>query len=171
MHAQHRSCGGQYHGCGIYKVKGGKLACVNVFPIGAITKGLKGEELAEIGKLKFAGVVGISDDGRPVRSPVLMRNALEYAKTFDTPVISHCEVAELAEGSMNEGYVSTLLGLKGISRAAEEIMVARDIILAKYTGASLHIAHVSTKGSVELIRQAKKKASMLPAKHARITFH
>jgi dihydroorotase len=139
------------------KSKAASSACVNVFPIGAITKGLKGEELAEIGKLKFAGVVGISDDGRPVRSPVLMRNALEYAKTFDTPVISHCEVAELAEGSMNEGYVSTLLGLKGISRAAEEIMVARDIILAKYTGASLHIAHVSTKGSVELIRQAKKE--------------
>jgi dihydroorotase len=131
---------------------------VNVFPIGAITKGQKGEELAEIGELKFAGAVAISDDGKPVRSSSLMKKALQYASMFDITVISHCEDIDLAEeGVMNEGYTSTILGLKGIPSAAEETMVARELILAEYTGVPLHIAHVSTALSVELIRNAKKR--------------
>jgi dihydroorotase len=131
---------------------------VNVYPIGAITKGQKGEELAEIGELKFAGAVAVSDDGKPVKSPSLMKKALQYASMFDITVISHCEDLDLAEeGVMNEGYVSTILGLKGIPAAAEETMVARELILAEYTGVPLHIAHVSTALSVELIRNAKKR--------------
>ena len=131
---------------------------VNVFPIGAITKGQKGEELAEIGELKFAGAVAISDDGKPVRSSSLMKKALQYASMFDITVISHCEDIDLAEeGVMNEGYTSTIMGLKGIPSAAEEIMVARDLILAEYTGVPIHIAHVSTALSVELIRNAKRR--------------
>ncbi len=134
-----------------------KVGVVNVYPIGAITKGLKSEELAEIGSFKFAGVVAVSDDGRPVQSAGLMRRALEYADMFDVTVISHCEEMTIAEGSMNEGAVATKLGLKGISNAAEEIMVNREIILAENTGTAVHIAHISTKGSVEAIRQAKKR--------------
>lgn len=131
---------------------------VNVYPIGAISKGLEGKELAEIGELKFAGAVAISDDGRPVVESGLMRRAMEYADMFDMTVISHCEDLGLADGgSMNEGYMSTYLGLKGITRAAEEVMVSRDIIIAEATGAAIHIAHVSTRGSVELVRQAKKR--------------
>ncbi|NLY43036.1 MAG: dihydroorotase [Clostridiaceae bacterium] len=140
------------------RTKSKSVGVVNVYPVGAITKGLKGEELAEIGELKFAGAVAISDDGNPVMNPSLMRRALQYANMFDIPVISHCEDKELVDGGvMNEGYMSTYLGLKGITRAAEEVMVARDVILAGETGASLHIAHVSTAGSVEIIRQAKAK--------------
>jgi dihydroorotase len=131
---------------------------VNVFPIGAITKGQKGEELAEIGEMKFAGAVAVSDDGKPVKSSSLMKKALQYASMFDITVISHCEDLDLAEeGVMNEGYTSTILGLKGIPAAAEETMVARELILAEYTGVPLHIAHVSTALSVELIRNAKKR--------------
>lgn len=131
---------------------------VNVYPIGAITKGQKGEELAEIGELKFAGAVAVSDDGRPVRSPSLMKKALQYASMFDMTVISHCEDIDLAEdGVMNEGYMSTILGLKGIPSAAEEVMVARELILSEYTGVPIHIAHVSTALSVEMIRSAKKR--------------
>jgi len=131
---------------------------VNVYPIGAITKGQKGEELAEIGELKFAGAVAISDDGRPVKSSSLMKKALQYASMFDITVISHCEDLDLAEeGVMNEGYQSTVLGLKGIPSAAEAIAVSRDLILAEYTKAPIHIAHVSTEMSVDLIRNAKKR--------------
>ncbi len=131
---------------------------VNVYPIGAITKGLKGEELAEIGELKFAGAVALSDDGKPVKSSSLMKKALQYASMFDITIISHCEDLDLAdEGVMNEGYQSTIMGLRGIPSAAEEIMVARDLILAEYTKVPVHIAHVSTAVSVELIRDAKKR--------------
>jgi len=131
---------------------------VNVYPIGAITKGLKGEELAEIGELKFAGAVAISDDGKPVKSSSLMKKALQYASMFDIAVISHCEDVDLAEdGVMNEGYISTVMGLKGIPAAAEETMVARELILSEYTGVPVHIAHVSTALSVEMIRNAKKR--------------
>ena len=131
---------------------------VNVFPIGAISKGQKGEELAEIGELKFAGAVAVSDDGKPVKSPSLMKKALQYASMFDITVISHCEDTELAEdGVMNEGVQSTLSGLKGIPSAAEEIMVARELILSEYTKVPVHIAHVSTALSVQLIRDAKKR--------------
>ena len=137
---------------------------VNVYPIGAVTKGQKGEELSEIGELKFAGAVAISDDGKPVRSSSLMKKALQYASMFDTTVISHCEDPELSdEGVMNEGYRSTVLGLKGIPAAAEAVMVARDLILAEYANAPVHIAHVSTEMSVDLIRQAKKRGVKVTA--------
>ncbi len=129
-----------------------------VYPVGAITKGSKGEELTEIGHLASAGVVGISDDGHSVMNSELMRRALEYATMFGIPVISHCEDVHLtAGGVMNEGYCSTLFGMKGAPSTAEEVMVARDIILAEYTRSHIHITHVSTKGSVELIRRAKKR--------------
>jgi len=131
---------------------------VNVYPIGSITKGQKGEELAEIGKMRIAGIVGISDDGKPVMNAQIMRRALEYAKMFNLTVISHCEDLNLSLGGvMNEGFISTVLGLQGIPRQAEEIMVARDIALAELTGGKLHLAHITSRGSVELIRQAKKK--------------
>jgi dihydroorotase len=127
-----------------------------VLPIGAITKGSLGTELAEMGEMAEAGCVGFSDDGKPVANAEMMRHALEYAKTFGRTIISHCEDPALSAGGvMNEGAVSTRLGLRGIPAAAEEVMVARDISLAKLTGARLHIAHVSTAGSVELIRRAK----------------
>ncbi len=138
--------------------KAAESGVVNVYPIGAISKGLEGKELAEIGEMKFAGAVAISDDGNPVSSPALMKKALQYASMFDIPVISHCEDKELAEdGVMNEGYWSTVLGLKGIPSAVEEIMVSRDVILSEYTGVPIHIAHVSTELSVDIIRNAKKR--------------
>ncbi len=137
--------------------KAAEDACVNVYPIGAVSKGQKGEELAEIGDMKAEGAVAVSDDGKPVSSPVLMRRALEYANMFNCLVISHCEDLSLvAEGSMNEGAVSTRLGLKGIPCAAEEVQAARDVIIAGEMGARLHLAHLSTAGSVEILRQAKK---------------
>lgn len=130
----------------------------NVYPIGAISKGLKGKELAEIGSMRFAGAVAVSDDGHPVEDSGLMQRAMIYAEMFDMPVISHCEVLSLAgEGTMNDGEIATELGLKGIPRSAEEVMVARDIIVAEAEDKRVHIAHVSTRGSVELVRQAKKR--------------
>ena len=129
-----------------------------VFPVGAVTKGLKGEELAEIGEMAQAGVVAITDDGNPVVNAQIMRRALEYSAMFGLPVISHCEDKLLSgHGLMNEGFVSTSLGIAGIPRTAEEVMVARDILLAEMSGGTLHIAHVSTAGSVRLIREAKKR--------------
>ena len=129
-----------------------------VFPIGAITKGSKGEELAEIGELHEAGCVAISDDGIPVMNSLVMRRAMEYARTFDLPVIDHCEDLHLsADGSMNEGFVSTELGIPGIPNAAEEVMVARNIFLAELTQSRLHLPHVSTIGSVRLLQQAKER--------------
>jgi len=131
---------------------------VNVYPVGSITKGQNGEELAEIGKMRIAGIVGVSDDGKPVMNAQIMRRALEYAKMFNLPVISHCEDLNLSMGGViNEGFTSTVLGLKGIPRQAEEIMVARDIALAELTDGKLHLAHITTRRSVELIRQAKKR--------------
>lgn len=141
-----------------------RAACVNVFPIGAITKSLSGEELAEMGELHDAGCIAVSDDGRPVMNAALMRRAMEYSKIFDIPVISHCEDTALSgRGVMNEGFTSTKLGLAGIPRAAEEVMVARDILLAELTGCRLHIAHVSTSGSVRLIREAKARGVRVTA--------
>lgn len=137
---------------------------VNVYPIGAITKGLEGSELSEMGTMKEAGIVAVSDDGKPVMNGDVMKKAMIYAGQFGLPVISHCEDVNLAGGgSMNEGYVSTLLGLRGIPSAAEEAMVAREIILSEYTGVPVHIAHVSTKTSVELVRQAKKRGVSVTA--------
>ncbi|MBO8128847.1 MAG: dihydroorotase [Peptococcaceae bacterium] len=129
-----------------------------VYPIGAITKGSQGKELAPMAEMKKAGAVAFSDDGHPVTNAYLMRQAMEYARMLKVPIISHCEDTALAAGGvMNEGYTATVLGLKGIPSAAEEIMVARDILLAEMTGCALHIAHVSTAGSVRLIRDAKRR--------------
>jgi dihydroorotase len=131
---------------------------VRVFPIGAITKGQEGAELTEIGAMVRAGCVAVSDDGKPVANAKLFRRALEYAKTFGLTVIDHCEDPDLAKGGvMNEGKLAALLGLKGIPRQAEYIMVARNIALCELTGGSLHLAHLSTKESVALVRDAKKR--------------
>lgn len=139
------------------QMKAKKENSVKVYPIGAVTKGLKGEELSEMGELLEAGAVAFSDDGKPIMNSYLMKLALQYAQNFDALIISHCEDINLAnEGVMNEGYTSTILGLKGISRAAEETMIARDLILAETLNSRVHIAHISTKGSVTLIRNAKK---------------
>ena len=135
-----------------------------VYPIGAISLGQKGQQLAEFGELVGAGAVAVSDDGKPVVSSHLMRTALEYARTFGIPVADHCEDPTLsAGGAMHEGIVSTRLGLKGIPSAAEEIMVARDILLAEHTGGHIHLCHMSTRGSVELIRRAKDKGVRVTA--------
>jgi len=131
---------------------------VNVFPVGAITKGSKGESLAEMGELKEAGCVAVSDDGHPVANAELMRRALEYAKGMGIMVISHAEEKALVgEGVMNEGFVATELGLKGIPWAAEDVATARDVYLAECTDSPVHIAHVSTKGAVRIIRNAKAR--------------
>ena len=135
-----------------------RAAAARVYPIGAISVGQQGNVLAEFGEMVGAGAVAVSDDGKPVASAQLMRTALEYARTFQIPVIDHCEEPTLsAGGAMNEGIVSAQLGLKGIPAEAEEIMVIRDILLARLSGGHVHLAHVSTKGSVELIRWGKER--------------
>jgi dihydroorotase len=138
-----------------------------VFPVASISKGSEGEELAEFGELSEAGAAAFSDDGRPVRDALLMRRALEYARAFDKPIISHPEELRISEGGcMHEGEVSTRLGLRGIPSEAEEIMIFRDIALARLTGGRLHLAHVSTAGSVELIRRAKEEGIRVTAETA-----
>ena len=135
-----------------------KTNLVNVFPIGAITKGLKGESLSDMGELKEAGCIGYSDDGRPVMDSELMRRAFEYSRMFGLPCIQHSEILDLTQGGcMNEGIISTELGLKGMPVEAEDIMVFRDICLLRKTGGRLHVAHISSGGAVELVRQAKAK--------------
>jgi dihydroorotase len=130
----------------------------NIFPIGAITQGSKGEHLAEIGEMKTAGVVAISDDGRPVLDSGIMRRAMEYSRDFDLVVVDHCEDCCGAAGwAMHEGEYSALMGLNGLPSAAEDLHVARDITLAELTGARVHIAHISTARSVDMVRQAKQK--------------
>jgi dihydroorotase len=132
--------------------------CANVFPVGSITYGLNGDRMSEMGELKEAGCVAVSDDGRPVNNPELMRRALEYARGMGIMVITHAEELSLVgEGVMNEGFTSTEIGLKGIPRIAEDIATARDIMLAEYTQSPIHIAHVSTAGSVRVIREAKAR--------------
>lgn len=139
-------------------LKSKQVGLIDVLPIGTITKERKGEELAPIGELFKAGAVAISDDGNCVSNSEIIRRALEYCKMFNIPVIEHCEDTNLsADGMMNEGYYSTLLGLKGIPKAAEEVMVARDILIAKEVSGKLHIAHISTEGSIELLAWAKKQ--------------
>ena len=134
------------------------VAVVNVFPIGAITKGSEGEELAAIGSMKAAGIVAISDDGRPVMNARVMRRAMETAKSWDLPVINHCEDLNLsAGGDMHEGVMSTRLGIRGIPSASEDVMVARDILLAELTGVRYHVAHLSTKHAVAMVKFAKAK--------------
>jgi len=153
-----------------------RAGLTRVYPIGAISVGQRGERLAEFGEMVGAGAVAVSDDGRPVASSHLMRTALEYARTFEIPVADHCEEPSLAAGGvMHEGLVSTRLGLKGIPAAAEEIMVGRDILLAQLTGGHVHLCHVSTRGSVELIRRAKEQGIRVTAEvtphHLTLTDH
>ncbi|MBI5232825.1 MAG: dihydroorotase [Deltaproteobacteria bacterium] len=144
--------------------KAGDEGSARVYCVGALSAGLNGGRLAEFSELKGAGCVAVSDDGRPVANSSLMRRALEYADFFDMPVITHAEeMALVGSGVMNEGVVSTRLGLKGIPNAAEDVMVARDIELARLAGARLHIAHVSTRGAVDLIRKAKKQGVKVTA--------
>jgi dihydroorotase len=139
-------------------VKAKAEGLVNVFPVGSITQGSKGEKLAEMGDLKEAGCVAVSDDGRPLANPELMRRALEYAKGMEIPLISHAEDLDLAEGGlMNDGFTATELGLKGIPWVAEDAATARDVFLAEFTNSPIHIAHVSTKGAVQIIRDAKAR--------------
>ncbi|HJP86803.1 MAG TPA: dihydroorotase [Gemmatimonadaceae bacterium] len=141
-----------------------RAAAARVYPIGAISLGQEGKVLAEFGEMVGAGAIAVSDDGKPVVSAQLMRTALEYSRTFKIPVIDHCEEPTLsAGGSMNEGIVSAQLGLKGIPAEAEEIMVIRDILLARLTGGHVHLAHMSTKGSVELIRWGKERGIRVTA--------
>ncbi len=138
--------------------KAARVGACRIFPIGAISMESKGEKLAEIGEMVASGAVGISDDGKGVMNGQLLRRAMEYALPFAIPVIEHCEDRHLAgQGVMNEGFYSTFLGLKGISRLAEDSMAARDIQLAELSGTRLHIAHLSTRGTLELVRDAKRK--------------
>jgi dihydroorotase len=134
-----------------------KFAVTNVFPIGAITKNSAGEELSAIGSMKAAGVVAISDDGRPVMNARVMRRAMEFARSFGLPVIDHCEDLNLsADGDMHEGYESVRLGLRGIPACSEDVMVARDILLAQVTGARFHVAHISTRNAMAMVAHAKQ---------------
>ena len=146
--------------------KAAQTALVRVYPVAAISLALKGETLTEFQDLKAAGAVAFSDDGKPVQDASLMRRALEYAASIDMPVISHCEDLNLSAGAMNEGYAATELGLKGIPGIAEDVMVAREILIAEFTGAPVHIAHVSTAGAVGLLRDAKKKGIRITAETA-----
>jgi len=148
---------------GFVKAQAQRAGKARVYPIGAVSLGQKGQQLAEFGELVGAGAVAVSDDGKPVASSHLMRTALEYARTFGIPVADHCEDPTLAGGAMHEGLVSTRLGLKGIPAAAEEIMVARDLLLAELTGGHVHLCHMSTRGSVDLIRWAKERGVRVTA--------
>ncbi len=148
----------------LIKARAQRAALARVLPIGTISKGQLGQEISEIGSMYKCGIVAISDDGKPVTNSEVMRRALEYTKIFGIPVISHCEDPSLvAEGLMHEGRWSTVLGLKGNPAQAEEIMVARDILLAGLTGGRLHLAHVSTKGSVELLKFAQAQGLAVTA--------
>ncbi|HEX7509796.1 MAG TPA: dihydroorotase, partial [Chitinivibrionales bacterium] len=141
-----------------YVVQRAQDCCCRVFPIGSITKGLLGEELSPFGEMVRAGAKAVSDDGKSVHKSNIMKNALNYSKSFGIPVICHCEDADLAHGGhMNEGEISAVLGIWGQPSIAEEIVVSRDVLLASYTGARVHIAHVSTSGSVRIVREAKKQ--------------
>jgi dihydroorotase len=135
-----------------------RFAVVNVFPIGAITKGSAGEELAAIGAMQAAGAVAISDDGRPVMNSQVMRRAMEFAQSYGLPVIDHCEDLHLsAGGDMHEGLLSVRWGLRGIPAASEDVMVARDLVLAELTGAHYHVAHISTRHAVSMVEHARRQ--------------
>ena len=149
---------------GFVRAQGLRAASARVYPTGAVSIGQKGERLTEIGEMIEAGAVAITDDGRPVPTAGLMRRALEYARTFDIPVASHCEDTSLSHGgSMNEGMISTRLGLIGIPNAAEDICIARDLLLAGLTGGRLHIQHVTTAGGVAMIRAARERGIAVTA--------
>jgi dihydroorotase len=146
------------------RARAAEAALANVLPIGAVSKGLKGEELAEMGSMAQAGAVAFSDDGRPVMNSELMRRALEYAAMWRRPVISHCEDESLTrEAVMNEGRIAMELGLRGWPNAAEASMAARDVLLARLTGGRLHLAHVSARETVEVVRAAKKSGTAVTA--------
>src|SRR5438034_3539125 len=135
-----------------------RAGLADVLPIGSITKNSEGTELAEMGEMKDAGIVAVSDDGRPVPNAGIMRRAMEYARGFDLPVIDHCEEKSLARGGvMHEGHWSLVLGLRGIPAAAEEVDAERDCLLAELTGARMHLAHVSTRGALEAVARAKER--------------
>lgn len=137
---------------------------VKVYPVATITKGLKGEELTEIGDLYDMGIVALSDDGKPIASAELMRRAMEYATMFDLPILDHCENLTLSmDGQVHEGYYSTIRGLKGVPDIAETVMVSRDILLAQFTKARIHIQHISTKASLEMIEFAKRQNTKVTA--------
>jgi dihydroorotase len=139
-------------------------AVIRVYPTGCITVGTKGQALAPIGSLKRAGVVAITDDGDCVQSNDLMRRAVEYAKMFDLPVMDHCQDYSMTQGAvMNEGVMSTRLGLRGWPNAAEDLIVARNVILSEYTGAHIHLQHISSKFSVDVIRRAKQRGARISA--------
>jgi dihydroorotase len=139
-------------------------AVVKVYPTGCITAGQKGQALAPIGTLKRAGVVAITDDGDCVQSNELMRRALEYAKMFDLPVMDHCQDQSMTQGAvMNEGVVSTRLGLRGWPNAAEDVIVSRNVILSTYTGAHIHLQHISSRNSIDIIRRAKSRGVRITA--------
>jgi dihydroorotase len=141
-----------------------RTSCIRVYPTGCITVGMKGQALAPIGSLKRAGVVAITDDGDCVQSNELMRRAVEYAKMFDLPIMDHCQDHSMTVGAvMNEGIMSTRLGLKGWPHAAEDIIVSRNVILATYTGAHIHMQHISSKNSVEILRRAKARGVSVTA--------
>jgi len=143
---------------GFVRAEGLRCGSARVYPVGAISVGLRGERLTQIGEMVDTGAVGITDDGRPVADAGLMRLALSYARTLGIPVASHCEEPTLSRGgSMNEGIISARLGLIGIPNAAEDVMIARDLILAELTGGRLHVQHVSTRRGVEMIREAKSR--------------
>jgi len=147
-----------------YVIQRGEGCPCKIYPVGAITKALEGEELAPMGEMVKTGAKAVSDDGKPVAKSNVMRNALNYSKSFNIPVICHSEEPTLsAKGHMNEGLVSTRLGVRGIPVIAEDIAVSRDLLLAEYTGARVHIAHVSTAGSVRLIREAKSRGVKVTA--------
>ncbi len=128
-----------------------------VYPIGAATKGIDGEQISEMGLMKEAGIVAVSDDGHPIKNAGIMRKVMEYSSDFDLPVLNHCEDKSLSEGAMNEGDISTEIGIRGIPTASEDIMISRDIILSEYLDIPVHICHVSTKGGVRMIREAKAR--------------
>ncbi|HUE95276.1 MAG TPA: amidohydrolase family protein, partial [Longimicrobiaceae bacterium] len=149
---------------GFVVAQGRRSGMTRVHPSGAITVGQRGEQLAEIGEMVQAGAVTITDDGRPVSRTGVMRRALEYALAFDLPVSVHAEDLELSRGGvMNEGVISTRLGLTGIPNAAEDVMISRDLLLAELTGGRLHIQHVSTRRGVEMIREAKSRGIRVTA--------
>ncbi len=149
---------------GFVRAAGLRVGAARVYPVGAISVGQKGEHLTEMGEMVAAGAVGFTDDGKPVSDAGLMRVALEYTQAFDVPVASHCEEKTLSRnGSMNEGLVSTRLGLTGIPNAAEDVMIARDLLLAELTAGRLHIQHVSTVRGVDMIRRAKARGVRVTA--------
>ncbi len=147
--------------------RGKEVGLINVLTTGCVTKGQDGKELTEMAELKASGAAAFSDDGRPVSSSMIMRRALQYASMIDMPVMDHCEDMDLVEnGSMNDGYMSTYLGLRGIPKSAESTAVSRDILIAEELGAKLHICHMSTKNSIEAVRAAKKRGVKVTAETA-----